>query len=199
MKESENIIEISRLPIDMLGFIFYPLSPRYIENLSSDPLSFIPPAIGKVGVFVNQKEEDILFGVNKYQLQMVQLHGEESPLLCEKLKNRGLKVIKVFNVLVEEDLERISEYESICDYFLFDTKTDKFGGSGKKFDWTVLQYYTGKTPFILSGGIGPGDINGLLSFKHDFFWGIDLNSRFEIDCGIKDPVLLQQFIKEFNR
>lgn len=194
MKQPENIAEISRLPIDMLGLIFYEKSPRYAGNLNPEALKPVPASIQKVGVFVNASQETVLEKVKKYDLNMVQLHGMESPVFCKELKKHGIQVIKAFPVEEKEDLKKTFFYEGACDYFLFDTKTSQYGGSGKTFDWQILSAYSGTTPFFLSGGIGIEEMEAVQSFRHPLLYAVDLNSKFEIAPGVKDPDKLKKII-----
>ncbi|MDR1720318.1 MAG: phosphoribosylanthranilate isomerase [Dysgonamonadaceae bacterium] len=193
LKDPDNIRAVSRLPIEMMGFIFYPKSLRYAGLLHPEALSVIPLSIMKVGVFVNEPEASVVAIMEKYRLQAVQLHGDESPSLCRQLKKRGYVVIKSFNVATAEDFIRTNGYEDACDYFLFDAKTPLYGGSGKQYDWHILHDYHGKIPFFLSGGIGSDDFARLKSFDHPGLYAIDLNSRFETAPGIKDIELLNSF------
>jgi phosphoribosylanthranilate isomerase len=194
MKYPDNIKELVRLPIDMTGLIFYEKSARYAGNLPANELRIVPSNIQKVGVFVNASEEDIFETVRKYNLQIVQLHGDESPGFCGKIKNQGIKVIKAFQIEKTSDFEKCNLYENACDYFLFDTKTPMYGGSGKKFDWEILSSYSGKTPFILSGGIGPEDAESIRKIQNPKLYGIDLNSCFEIRPGEKNIEKLREFL-----
>jgi phosphoribosylanthranilate isomerase len=194
LKSLENIAEIARLPIDMMGLIFYEKSPRYAGNLPPEALKPLPASIRKVGVFVNASKETILEKVQPYDLQMVQLHGQETPALCSELRATGIEVIKAFPVAEAADFQLALNYEAACDYFLFDTKTPQYGGSGKQFDWKILSAYTGKTPFFLSGGIGLEDLETIKHLKHPLLYAIDLNSRFETAPGVKDINKLKQLI-----
>lgn len=194
IKYPENIKELVHLSIDMLGLIFYEKSARYAGDMQVDALRIVPPDIQKVGVFVNSFAEDIFGKTRKYDLQIVQLHGVESPDFCKKIKNTGIKVIKAFQLEKAGDLERCNWYENTCDYFLFDTKTPAYGGSGQKFDWEILSSYSGQTPFILSGGVGPEDVESIKKLQHLKLYGIDLNSRFETSPGEKDIERLRRFL-----
>jgi indole-3-glycerol phosphate synthase len=194
MKYPENLIELSRLPIQFMGLIFYEKSPRYMGNIEAATFNKIPKKIQKVGVFVNETQSNILGKIKEYDLQLVQLHGEESPLFCKELKEKGIKVIKAFPVEDRSDLEKCVLYEGACDYFLFDAKTPARGGSGKKFDRAILSGYTGRTPFFLSGGIAPEDAEAIRQLNIPQLYALDLNSRFEIEPGLKNKEQLNQFI-----
>ena len=182
-----------------MGFIFYPKSPRYAEPLDVEILQSLPTSMKKVGVFVNEDLERILTLVFKYKLDGVQLHGTENKDICQKLKETGLIVIKAFSIAEANNFKVTSTYEGVCDYFLFDTKTDAYGGSGIKFDWTILDEYKGETPFLLSGGISADDAEAILKINHPKMAGIDLNSKFELKPGEKNIELLRGFLKEIRK
>lgn len=195
MRDAENIRQLETTGADLLGFIFYPKSPRFVAEPNEARLNC---SLKKVGVFVNATLKDILSTVEKYKLDYVQLHGNESPMCCGNLKNLGLFVFKAFPIESEADLAKTEEYEGAVDYFLFDTKTAEYGGSGKRFDWSVLNHYKGDTPFLLSGGIRPESIDDLLNFQHPKLAGIDLNSGFESAPAMKDAEKLKDFIAKFR-
>ncbi len=192
MREAQNIREVEILGIDWIGMIFWSGSKRFV---SSQP-SYLPKGIKKVGVFVNADLQDIKQHVEEYQLDFIQLHGQETPDFVQALKPS--RVIKAFNISDPEDFQQTEDYEGIADYFLFDTKGASIGGNGEKFNWSVLSHYHGETPFILSGGIGPDDASGIKALHHPMFIGIDLNSRFEIEPGIKDITKLDNFVKQLK-
>ena len=192
MREAENIREVTKLGIDWLGMIFWPKSKRYV----AEPPSYLPSQVKKVGVFVDASLEDIRQHIMDYDLDIIQLHGHESPEYVRALDPEI--IIKAFNIATAEDLAQTKPYEGIVDYFLFDTKAQLPGGSGEQFDWSVLSHYEGATPFLLSGGIGPDDAERIKAFHHPRCIGIDLNSRFELAPGLKDVNLLREFIKSIN-
>ena len=192
MREEQNISDLEKLDIDWMGMIFWSGSKRYVSR----PPSRLPQRVKKVGVFVDASLDDIRQHVSDYQLDIIQLHGHETPAFLEALK--PLTLIKAFNIADASDLEKTKAYEGIADYFLFDTKGKIVGGNGEKFDWTVLTAYEGATPFLLSGGIGPNDVQKVKQFHHHKCIGIDLNSRFESAPGLKDIVQLQTFIKQIR-
>jgi indole-3-glycerol phosphate synthase len=198
MKCPENSKESAKLPIDMIGLIFHEKSLRYVGNSDAGEWKDIPTSIRKVGVFVDASREYILEKVRDYGLQVVQLHGKESPELCRSLRSEGLEVIKSFRVRTSEDLKQTGFYERTCDYFLFDTKTPLPGGSGKKFDWRILPTYQGQTPFFLSGGIGIEDATAINRLDLPLLYAIDLNSRFETEPGKKDIEKLREFVKRLE-
>ena len=198
MREPDNIREILTLDPDFLGLIFYPKSSRYVTYPTLINNIRFGQNTKKTGVFVNATEDEIMQKVKLYELQAVQLHGEESVVLCRSLRNKGVLVLKAFQIYAAEDFEDTLLYNDQVDYFLFDTKTASYGGSGSKFDWSLLDAYHGNTPFFLSGGIGPDDVQAIQKINHPLFRVVDLNSRFEIAPAIKSYKLLQQFIKQLN-
>ncbi|MBR5977824.1 MAG: phosphoribosylanthranilate isomerase [Verrucomicrobia bacterium] len=196
MREPENIRAVERTGIDWMGFIFWPRSGRYV----SAPPSYLPQKAKRAGVFVDADADTIKRHVADYALDIVQLHGHESPEYLRSLRSvfsgSAPLFIKAFSIADDKDLRRTAAYEGIADYFLFDTKTPLPGGSGMKFDWSVLSAYTGRTPFLLSGGIGPDDAPRVRSFKHEKLAGIDLNSRFETAPAMKDVDRLARFLSQ---
>lgn len=200
MRQSDNIRQVEALGIDMMGFIFWEPSTRYVAQ-KPDYL----PACARTGVFVNASPEYILSTVRTYGLSYVQLHGQESPEFCHHLRQNlnqsglaSVQLIKAFSISTPEDLAPVQKYENLCHFLLFDTKTSLPGGSGKQFEWQILQHYSGTLPFLLSGGIGPNDTHRLQEFHHPLCVGIDLNSRFEISPGLKDATLLKNFLTQLN-
>jgi phosphoribosylanthranilate isomerase len=196
MKDPQNIKDLVKLPIDLIGLIFYEKSPRYVGDLDAKIMEIVPPSIQKTGVFVNASIKTILDRVQQYGLQVVQLHGDESPAFCRELKRHGIRVIKAFSIEEADDLARCVFYENVCDYFLFDTKTPQYGGSGKKFDWRILAFYQGETPFFLSGGIGVEEAEAIHQLDFPQLYAVDLNSKFEILPGLKDIGKIQQFVSQ---
>ena len=195
MRDADNIRAISKLGIDWMGFIFWAPSSRYV----SEKPSFLPTRQKRVGVFVDARIEEVKSKADEYALDLIQLHGSESPAFCERLKaNSRQQLIKAFNIATQEDLQQTIPYEGLVDYFLFDTKAKMVGGNGTQFDWSVLSAYQGNTPFLLSGGIGPDDAEKVRNFHHPQLAGIDLNSRFELSPAFKDIEKLKQFITEYN-
>ncbi len=192
MRDAENIREVEALGIDMMGFIFWPKSSRYV----SERPAYLPTGCKRVGVFVNEQIEQVQRIADAYALDVIQLHGNESPEYVQRLQGRSL--IKAFNIASPEDIEQTKAYEGIVDYFLFDTKGKSVGGNGEKFDWSLLSAYDGDTPFLLSGGIGPHDAEFVTAFRHPRCMGIDLNSRFEISPALKDVNKLKGFIKQIR-
>ena len=189
MKDPDNIRSIEALGVDMMGFIFYPPSPRNV----GDEVPAYMPSCRRVGVFVNEAQESLLGKCKAFGLDTVQMHGNESPEQCAAIKSAGYRVIKALSISDATDIVKASEYEGSCDMLIFDTKCKTVGGSGTSFDWSLLSSYKGTTGFLLSGGIGPDSELG--SFSHPRLLGYDLNSRFETAPGIKDTELLREFIE----
>ncbi len=192
MRDRENILQVAALQPDYMGFIFYPLSPRYLGSPADFPKTELE-SICTVGVFVDEKEVDILRKVKEFGLKAVQLHGHESPEFCARIKSYGLKVLKAVPVADKADLHPIKAYEASVDLMVLDTKTSGYGGSGNKFNWNVLDFYTFDIPFLLSGGIQPGDAGEIHRLNHPKLAGVDINSRFEISKGLKDLTKIKQF------
>ena len=199
MKFQENIHAISELNPDYMGFIFYDQSPRFaLQELKEEQISNLPSGIIKVGVFVDENHENILRICRDYKIDVIQLHGNESSGYCLKLKKEGLQVIKAFGVDENFNFKELEIYSFACDFFLFDTKTSKYGGSGEKFDWKFLRSYKQNTPFFLSGGISMDDMAELNALNIKSLHAIDVNSRFEIEEGLKDPELVKILINEIK-
>jgi phosphoribosylanthranilate isomerase len=199
MKYPDNILEVGSLLPDYMGFIFWEKSARYFDGV----LPNLPQSIKKTGVFVNASQEDIVSKVNQYDLQVVQLHGNESVAFCQELKNtfaKSIEIIKVFSVDSSFDFDELKPFESVCDYFLFDTKGKLPGGNGTTFDWKVLEKYPSHKPFFLSGGIGLDEIDLVKQIlKTDLpIYAIDVNSKFEIEPGLKNTKLLASFKQKIN-
>ena len=199
MREAENIRQVEALGIDWMGFIFWPKSSRYVAEMPS----YLPTKCKRIGVFVDTSIGDVMTIAEQYQLDIIQLHGQESPsyitqLISHLSRLRNVKIIKAFNIATAYAFEATKRYEDYVDYFLFDTKGKSVGGNGEKFDWSVLSSYKGKTPYLLSGGIGPNDAKRLSSefspLNSHFCLGIDLNSRFESSPALKDVAALKCFL-----
>ena len=180
MKFPKNILEIGALQPDYMGFIFYPKSKRFVgENFSIKSIEKLPKSIKKVGVFVNESVKNVLENISKYKLDAIQLHGNESVETCASIKEKGIEVIKVFSVDNYFNFEEVLPFEAVSDYFLFDTKTEKYGGSGKVFNWEILEKYTVSKPFFLSGGLGLDNLNTITKITHPALVGLDFNSKLE--------------------
>lgn len=198
MRDADNIHAVAQLGIDLMGFIFYPKSPRYVERIPARTEA--EKNIHRVGVFVNAEEEYIMQRVKAFDLNAIQLHGAESREDCLQIKRalekagKCIDLIKAISIKEASDVQKYKEYVGVVDYFLFDTKCKTMGGSGMQFDWSVLDTYDGDIPFLLSGGIGPDDIERVRNFHHPKYIGIDLNSKFEIEPALKDVEKLEVFI-----
>jgi phosphoribosylanthranilate isomerase len=202
MKYGENIKQVLALKPDFMGFIFYKGSVRHVGQDFS-PLSFQNKNANTkfVGVFVNAPLNEVKNKVSLYKLDYVQLHGNESTQYCLELSSE-INIIKVFSVADDFDFKRISAYKACCKYFMFDTFTTEYGGSGKAFNWKKLQEYDNEIPFFLSGGVALENIDELLSLKQLNIHAIDVNSRFEISPGLKDVQkikTLQNKLKEYEK
>lgn len=199
MKHPENIESVGRLPLSFMGFIFYDKSPRYADVLDRNDLAVLSEDIKRVGVFVNADFEFIKEKAKKYNLDFLQLHGQESAHYCQQITSElNIPIIKAFNVSDPLDFDQTKAYEDVCEYFLFDTKTSQHGGSGLKFDWNILNNYRGQKPFFLSGGISAIDADSIKQLNHPKLYALDLNSKFELEPGLKDAQLLDEFIKNLN-
>jgi len=220
MRDAEDIAAIARCGPDMMGFIFYAHSPRNACAMPPEALAALPPEVRRVGVFVDAPREEVLRTVRRYALDFVQLHGAESPSVCAELRAVGVGVIKALGVACAADVERAAAYDGTCDLYIFDTAAPTHGGTGRRFDHGLLAAYTGRTPFLVSGGIGPEDAETLAAaFStaaaptpaiakdptpalaaplaeriHPLCAGVDINSRFETAPGVKDPAAVEKFI-----
>jgi len=196
MRDPLNVIEVIETKPDYMGFIFYPGSPRYIgEEPDISLFQNVPVGILKVGVFVNETPAKIQDIVQDAGLDLIQLHGHEPPEYCSILRSAGLIIIKALSITDDFDFKELVSYKKSCDYFLFDTKSDKPGGSGRKFNWDILSRYSLDIPFFLSGGISPEDSVMIRSIEHNGFYAVDVNSLFETSPGVKDASLLKAFIE----
>lgn len=196
MRESANIQEVAALKPDLMGFIFYAKSKRYVgDSFNSDIVHNLMPEIQTAGVFVNVEIEAMLSIAKKYRFDYIQLHGNESPGYCKEAQEDGFKVLKAFGIYSGFDWEALKPYKKVCDYFLFDTSTKDYGGSGQKFNWDILSQYKLQHPFFLSGGISPDDVLPIKNLNNPYLAGIDINSKFEIESGIKDINLLKRFLE----
>ena len=203
MREPENIREVEMLDVDCLGFIFYDKSPRYVPENQEYIEAIRHCKKNKVGVFVNETLEKMLYKGKLFQLNALQLHGNETPEMCGLLRQNGYSVIKTFSITSIVDFQQpidpfqqTERYRNCCDYFLFDTQCAGYGGSGKRFDWSLLDAYQGDTPFLLSGGLTPDCAADIKRLNHPRFAGIDLNSGFELHPAMKDTVKLKDFIRK---
>jgi len=191
LKQPENIKAIAGLKPDYMGFICYGKSPRYIAELLPQVLEGIPQGIIKTAVFVNESKENIEHLLNRYSFNAIQLHGDESAAFANAFRDK-VTVIKAFGVDEGFDFSSLDTYADSVDYFLFDTKTSTYGGSGKTFNWGILDNYKLSKPFFLSGGISADNLERIKEIKHPAFYGVDLNSRFEVEPGLKDVQKLEK-------
>jgi len=214
MKYQDNMLEVAALQPNYLGFIFYEKSPRFFNRKIPE----LPKSIKKAGIFVNASLDYILEKVKKYNLQAVQLHGNESPEFCEALRHPELvsgshpvEIIKVFSIKDEFDFKDLQPYEDVCDYYLFDTKGKLPGGNGYAFNWKVEKDYPSTKPYFLSGGIGLNEVKSIRSFlsfdsaqdelqqESSYCYAIDINSKFEIEPGLKDIEQLKKFKEQLRQ
>jgi phosphoribosylanthranilate isomerase len=200
LKYPENISQLIRIKPDYMGFIFYPKSKRYCEGfINQEFMAEIPNSIKKVGVFVNANLVEIEKIKTKYCLDFIQLHGDEKPQFCHKLKELGIGIIKAFQIHENFDFKQINEYKPSCDFFLFDTKSGQYGGSGNQFDWNILRKYDNEKSFFLSGGIEFNDIDKIINISYLNIHAIDINSKFETRPALKDADKIRAFIKNIRK
>ena len=197
MKYPDNILEIGSLLPDYMGFIFWDKSARYFDGIIPE----LPKSIKKVGVFVDASLEEILEKIKTHNLQAIQLHGHESVEFCESVKKnipKLIDIIKVFPILDTFDFSILTPYEKVCDFFLFDTKGKLPGGNGTSFDWTVLNQYSSSKPFFLSGGIGIEEFDTIREILKTNLpiYAIDVNSKFEIEPGLKNVQLCKEAVMQ---
>lgn len=194
-----NTGEIVKTSPDFVGFNFYPRSKRYVGTNPGNPLfSLVPCSILKTGVFVNEDPRKITATVKKYNLDLVQLHGNESVKYCKHLTDKGLLIIKAFGINESFSFSRLKDYMEVCEYFLFDSKTGQGAGSGLKFNWDKIDEYDLDKPFFLAGGIGPEDVTLIKQLNHISLFAVDINSCFEVSPGIKDVKKTKEFIDEIK-
>lgn len=201
MINAANIAAVSQLKPEYMGFIFYPGSKRFIGHARDEVRNEIGKLkeIVRTGVFVDEPARAVLSQVNEFGLNAVQLHGGESPETCLEIKAAGFEVIKAFGLDESFDFALLTRYDQVCDYFLFDTKTAQHGGSGRVFNWNLLAKYTLDKPYILSGGLGPDNIEEIQNINDERLYAVDLNSKFEIHSGIKDVQKLEQAFKRLKQ
>ena len=214
MRDGENIRQVSELGVDYIGMIFWEKSPRNVTMIPTHA-GIIPDTtrlVGnrettscyqRVGIFVDEMAQNIITRVVNFKLDVIQLHGHEEPTLIRNLRSTidpdlhpGIQIWKAISIVDRDSVAICKHYEDCVDAFVFDTKCTCVGGSGKQFDWSVLDGYDGEKPFLLSGGIGPDDAARIRDFKHPKMMGIDLNSRFETEPGMKNVELLKQFLTQ---
>lgn len=195
MREPHNIKEVDALNSDYIGLIFFDASPR---NMNNNPDAIPETDAHKVGVFVDAALETIIKKAREFKLHTIQLHGNESPESCAELLGLGYQVFKAIKVNDETQAAEIEPYKGKCTALLFDTKTEKHGGSGIKFNWKKLEELAPIDKFFLSGGIGENDLDAILNLACPNLVGLDLNSRFEIEPGLKDIDRLKLFLNKIE-
>ena len=199
MRDPGNIAAVAASKPDYLGFIFYNKSPRYIRDpgILFETIN-LPDSIKKVGVYVNENEAKIKSDIERFSLNMIQLHGNEDVTFCKKISESNVEVMKVFSIGNNFDFKVMRPYVESVDFFLFDTKGKYPGGNSSTFDWEIIKKYPYEVPFFLSGGIGVENIDQVRGISHTSLYGIDVNSRLELAPGVKDPLLLEKFIEKFK-
>lgn len=197
MKHQQNVDDLMALGVDYLGNIFYPKSPRSIEAGQSKLTMKTPK---KVGVFVKESFEVIAKKVKEHGIDVVQLHGAETNDICSEVKTLGVEIWRVCAITDDFDFNELKNFPD-ADKFLFDTKTEKHGGSGEKFDWSLLEKIDAAStkPYFLAGGIGPKDASEIKKLKLNKLVGLDLNSKFEVEPGLKSVELLKEFLTELRK
>lgn len=199
MKQAANIAAVAELQPDYLGFIFYQKSPRFISEVSAELIKYVPPTIKTVGVFVDEDLAVVKQNIIKYNLKAVQLHGKEEVTYCKEIQSTGVEVIKAFGLAESFDFSQLEPYLNAVDYFLFDTQTPVHGGSGKVFDWKLLTNYSLKKPYFLSGGIDLKHSMEIKKLTNPWLYAVDVNSKFELEPGLKDVEKLKEFVKEMKK
>ena len=197
IKYQENLEDLATLPVDMIGFNFYSQSKRFLQPNTRLNIEALPDSLAKVGVFVNALPATLTEQQKRYKLDYLQLHGDDDIEAVATAKKIA-KVIKVFRVNESFDFKLTEEFNS-ADLFLFDTYTAHYGGSGKKFDWDLLNKYNGPTPFLLAGGLSKKDAEALREWTHPQLYGVDINSGFEITPGLKDTNKVSQFLNKIKK
>lgn len=205
MRESANIEALQALDIDFMGLIRYPKSKRFVDDNQANTVGKLTMNKGTVGVYVNATFEQILQDIIPMQLDIIQLHGDEDSAFAKALLELDLKIFKAFQIQESFDFTILKDWEILAEaypgklFFLFDTATENYGGSGTKFNWQLLDLYTGKVPFLLSGGITAQDAQTVKNIKHEAFMGIDINSKFETAPGLKDIDSVKTFIQKLRQ
>ena len=205
MRDSDNINALQQLDIDFMGIIRYPKSKRFVDDQQKSEIEQLTMNKGTVGVYVNETFENILKDIIPLQLDVVQLHGNEDSAFAKALLELDIKVFKAFQMNEDFDFDTLKDWEQLAEefpgklFYLFDTATKNYGGSGKKFNWHLLDNYSGNVPFLLSGGISNDDASDIKNIKHDMFLGVDLNSRFEEKPGLKNIEMIKSFIEKLRK
>ena len=191
LKYPDNIESVAALNPDFMGFVFYEKSPRFVGESIGETLKRIPTDVNRTAVFVNETSENIDKLVDAYNFDVIQLHGDESPDFCNLFRDK-VKVMKAFGLTAGFDFDRLKAYVNNVDFFLFDAKTDTYGGSGNTFNWSLLDKYNLEIPFFLSGGISPDNMEQIKDIQHPQLYGVDLNSKFEDLPGVKNIAQLEK-------
>ena len=205
MRDIENINQLQELDIDFMGIIRYSKSKRFVDDSQKEKVAQQTMNKGTVGVYVNESLENILKDIIPLQLDVIQLHGDEDSAFAKALLEIDIKIFKAFQITDDFDFNSLKEWEELAAqyvgklFFLFDTATPNYGGSGKKFNWSILDSYKGEVPFLLSGGISKDDVALVKEFKHNMFLGIDLNSKFETEPGVKNIEEIKTFIEKLRK
>jgi phosphoribosylanthranilate isomerase len=205
MRDIENINQLQELDIDFMGIIRYSKSKRFVDDSQKENVAQQTMNKGTVGVYVNESLENILKDIIPLQLDVIQLHGDEDSAFAKALLEIDIKIFKAFQISDDFDFNSLKEWEELAAqyvgklFFLFDTATPNYGGSGKKFNWSILDSYKGEVPFLLSGGISKDDVALVKEFKHNMFLGIDLNSKFETEPGVKNIEEIKTFIEKLRK
>ncbi|SCY22964.1 phosphoribosylanthranilate isomerase [Nonlabens sp. Hel1_33_55] len=205
MRENNNINALQELDIDFMGIIRYPKSKRFVDDQQKAQIEQLTMNKGTVGVYVNATLQEILQDIIPLQLDVVQLHGDENSAFAKALLELDIKVFKAFQMKKDFDFDTLKDWLQLGKefpgklFFLFDTATKNYGGSGKKFNWQMLDSYTGNVPFLLSGGISKTDVADIKKIKHDMFLGVDLNSQFEDEPGLKNIEMIKTFIEKLRK
>ena len=203
MTQANQVKQLDEMGVEFAGFIFYPKSARFVfKSMPATEIKKIKGKINKVGVFVNADADEVLKTVDACGLYLVQLHGDESPRVCERIANY-VSVIKVFRISEDDNIEwKIREYHDAADMFMFDTEGAGYGGTGRKFNWEMLKGLNIRKPFFLSGGLSPDDAEHLKMFQKEpvakDLFAIDINSKFEIMPGVKDMDLVKKFVEKLK-
>ena len=200
--QADQLHQLDEIGVDYAGLIFFRQSARYmLDKLLTTDVQDLSLSLQKVGVFVNASEEFINAQVELYGLDLVQLHGDETPAFCKHISST-VSVIKAFRITKynEQNIDwMIKPYEEVCDYYLFDTnRKGAYGGTGEKFDWEILNNNIINKSFFLSGGIGVADVENVKAFHHPFLYAVDINSMVEIEPGIKDMEQVKMFVQEIK-
>jgi phosphoribosylanthranilate isomerase len=204
MRNVENIEALQELDIDFMGIIKYPKSKRFVNATQASKIEQVTMNKGTVGVYVNATFQEIIKDIIPLQLDVVQLHGDEEPAFAKAILELDLKVFKAIQITPDFNFASLEPWQTLAEefsgkfFFLFDTATKDYGGSGKQFDWSKLEEYKGSVPFLLSGGLGPNDSKAVKKLKHQMLLGVDLNSKFETEPGLKNIEDLKKFIKEIR-